>query len=192
MLVVRSARGPRRPRKWRWVIAFITAALIVAAVCCWIVIKRAEPILRTRVIETLSARFKSRVDLAEIHVSIYQGLHVEGKGLKIYGVTDPNPSEPGVQPLLQIGEFQFSSSVRSLFREPMRVDTVFVNGLTMNIPPKNHRQQMPLRHHIPAEDLAALRPDHAHTQRQREQTEQPTASHETPPGHGPVDVGLSH
>jgi AsmA-like C-terminal region len=142
MLVVRSARGPRRPRKWRWVIAFITAALFVAAVCCWIVIKRAEPILRTRVIETLSARFKSRVDLAEIHVSIYQGLHVEGKGLKIYGVSDPNPSEPGVQPLLQIGEFQFSSSVRSLFREPMRVDTVFVNGLTMNIPPKHHRQQM--------------------------------------------------
>jgi hypothetical protein len=113
-----------------------------------IVITHAEPILRTRVIETLTTRFKSRVDLAEIHVGIDGGLRILGKGLKIYGVNDPNPSQPGVQPLLQIGEFRFRSSVRSLFGEPMRVDTIFVTGLTINIPPKNDRQQMAdLRHH---------------------------------------------
>ncbi len=105
-------------------------------------LKRAEPALRTRIIETLSARFRSRVDLAEIHVRFDHGLNVQGKGLKIYGATDPNPSQPGIQPLLQIAEFRFSSSVRSLFREPMRVDTVFVKGLTMNIPPKSNRQQV--------------------------------------------------
>ena len=103
---------------------------------------RAEPILRTRVIETLSTRFKSRVDLAEIHVSIANGLHVDGKGLKIYGVNDPNPWEAGVQPLLGIREFRFRTALNNLFREPMRVDTIFVDGLTMNIPPANDRQQI--------------------------------------------------
>jgi hypothetical protein len=107
-----------------------------------IAIIRAQPILRTRVIETLSARFKSRVELGELHVWIANGLHAEGKGLEIYGATDPNPSETGVQPLLSIQEFSFQTSLRNLFREPMKLDTVFVSGLTMNIPPKKDRKEM--------------------------------------------------
>ncbi|HZC23596.1 MAG TPA: hypothetical protein VE866_09680, partial [Candidatus Binatia bacterium] len=105
-----------------------------------IVIVRAQPILRARVIETLSTRFKSRVELRDLHVSISHGLHVEGKGLQIYGASDPNPWEAGVQPLLDIDEFRFQTGLRNLFREPMHVDTIFVSGLTLNIPPKNDRQ----------------------------------------------------
>jgi hypothetical protein len=112
------------------------------AVCVRIVITRAQPILRTRVIETLATRFKSRVELADLHVWIADGLHVEGKGLQIYGATDPNPWEPGVQPLLSIGDFHFQTALRNLFREPMHVDTVYVSGLIMNIPPAQQRQQM--------------------------------------------------
>lgn len=107
-----------------------------------IVLSRAEPILRTRVIETLSTRFQSRVELSEIHVWIANGVHVDGKGLQIYGLTDPNPWEAGVQPLFEIGEFRFQATVQSLFKEPMHVDTVYLSGLTMNIPPKKDRKQM--------------------------------------------------
>jgi len=122
--------------------------LIALAIAIPIAIIRAQPILRGRVIETLSARFKSRVELAELHVWIANGLHAEGKGLQIYGATDPNPSESGVQPLLSIREFHFQTSVRNLFREPMQLDTIFVSGLTMNIPPKEDRQEMrSLRRH---------------------------------------------
>lgn len=106
------------------------------------VIGRAQPILRARVIETLSTRFKSRVELGELHVWVANGVHVDGRGLKIYGATDPNPWESGVQPLLEIGEFRFQTALRSLFREPMQVDTIYVSGMVMNIPPKNERQQM--------------------------------------------------
>jgi AsmA-like protein len=116
--------------------------LAVVGICIRLVITRAEPILRARVIETLSARFKSRVELAELHVWVANGVHVEGKGLKVYGATDPNPWEDGVQPLLEIGEFRFQTALRGLFREPTHVDTIYVSGLTMNIPPKNDRQQM--------------------------------------------------
>lgn len=105
-----------------------------------VVIVRAQPILRARVLETLSTRFKNRVELGELHVTISHGLHVEGKGLQIYGATDPNPWEVGVQPLLEIGEFRFQTALRNLFRNPMRVDTIFVSGLTLNVPPKNDRQ----------------------------------------------------
>ncbi len=133
---------PRRRRRWRWIAGILLAIAGIVVICIRIVIARAEPILRTRVIETLATRFKSRVELAEIHVWIADGLHVEGKGLQIYGVTDPNPWEPGVQPFLRIGDFEFQTALRNLFREPMRVDTVYVNGLIVNIPPAQHRQQM--------------------------------------------------
>jgi hypothetical protein len=132
----------RRSRKWRWIAGIVGLLLIVVAICVRLVISRAEPILRTRVIETLSARFKSRVELGEIHVWIAQGIHVDGKALRIYGATDPNPWEPGVQPLLEIGEFRFQAALRNLFREPMHVDTIYLDGLVMNIPPKNDRAQI--------------------------------------------------
>jgi AsmA-like protein len=105
-------------------------------------IARAEPILRKRVIETLSLRFKGRVELAELHVWVANGINVQGKDLRIFGATDPNPWEPGIQPLIAIGEFHFQTGLRNLFLQPMRVDTVFVRGLTMNIPPKNDRKQI--------------------------------------------------
>src|SRR4029077_8825297 len=129
-------------RRWRWMLAVLLFLLILLALCVHFVIARAEPILRTRVIETLSARFKSRVELASLHVSIMNGLQVSGAGLQVYGATDPNPYEPGVQPLLEINEFRFQSPLSDLFREPMHVHTVYVNGLTVNIPPKEDRQQV--------------------------------------------------
>jgi hypothetical protein len=132
----------RHPHRWRWIAGFFLALLIVAGISIRIVIARAQPILRARVIETLATRFKSRVELADLHVWIANGIHVDGKGLKIFGATDPNPWQAGVQPLLEIEEFRFQTAVRSLFRVPMHVDTVYVSGLTMNIPPKNDRQQM--------------------------------------------------
>jgi len=132
----------RLSRKWRWFLGISVAILALIAVCVRIVIVRAEPILRTRVIETLSTRFQSRVDLAELHVWIENGINVEGKGLKIFGATDPNPSESGIQPLIGVRSFRFQTALRNLFREPMYVDTVFISGLTMNIPPKNDRAQM--------------------------------------------------
>jgi AsmA-like C-terminal region len=137
-----SVRRRHRHRTWAWIvaIALVLAASVLA--CIRFVILRAEPILRRRVIETLSARFKSRVEMAEFHVWIADGLHVEGKGLKIYGATDPNPWEAGVQPLLDVPEFRFQTALGNLFREPMRVDTILVDGLTLNIPAANQRGEM--------------------------------------------------
>jgi hypothetical protein len=131
-----------RSRRWRWIAGILLFLLVVAAVCIRIAVIRAEPILRARVIETLAARFKSRVELASLHVSVIKGLEVSGGGLQIYGPTDPNPYESGVQPLLEIKEFRFHTPLRDLFREPMRVHTVYVSGLSLNIPPKEDRQQM--------------------------------------------------
>jgi len=137
-----AARRHGRRRLWEWIgiIAFICLAL--AAGMVRFVIARAQPILRARVIENLSTRFDSKVELESFHVSVVDGIQVSGGGLKVFGKDDPNPYESGIQPLIGIQEFRFQTALRSLFRSPMHVDTVYVKGLELNIPPKGSRREM--------------------------------------------------
>jgi hypothetical protein len=128
------------PWKWIGIVALMLSA--TAGLAVRLVIGRAEPILRTRVIESLSNRFESRVELASFHVAMVNGIEVSGGGLSLFGKDDPNPHEPGVQPLIRIEEFRFQTTLRSLFRSPMHVQSVYLKGLELNIPPKENRRQV--------------------------------------------------
>ncbi len=141
-----SERNPplqskKRGSRWRWVAAIALLFLLAMAVL-GIVVYRAEPTIRATVIETLSTRFKSRVQLDAFHVSPIKGLEVSGAGLRIFGRTDPNRYDPGFQPIINVAEFRFHIGIRDLFHSPMHVDTVFVKGLELNLPPREHRDEM--------------------------------------------------
>ena len=112
------------------------------AVLFRVVIDRAQPILRAKVIETLSNRFRSEVELGALNVSVAGGLEVSGSGLKIFGPTDPNPYARGVQALISLQEFRFHTGIRNLFRPAIHVDTVYVKGMELNIPPKEDRHEI--------------------------------------------------
>jgi AsmA-like C-terminal region len=128
---------PNPPRHlWRWILAVLLLGISLGALAIHHVISNAAPILRSRVVETLSAHFKSKVELAELDVSFNGGLGVHGEDLEIFGQSDPSPYEPGIQPLISVRDFRFHVALRSLFQSPMRVHTVQVRGLTVNIPPK--------------------------------------------------------
>ena len=131
-------------RRSRWkTIGLVTVILLaIIAVALSFLRAHAEPILRARVIETLTTRFQSRVELGDFHVWVEDGLAVSGSGLKIYGKTDPNIHEPGVQPLIGIEEFRFQTGVLSLLRSPMHVHSIRLKGLVLNIPPAGERHQM--------------------------------------------------
>src|ERR1700722_3702766 len=147
-----SARAPflvppgsvRRKRRhvWLWVVGFFAVLAISMLLVARYMISKAQPILRARVIETLSTRFKTKVELDGLDVSIANGLHVSGKGLRIFGPTDPNPSEAGVQALISLQEFDFQTGLSNLFHTPMHVDTVHIKGMALNIPPKEDRRQL--------------------------------------------------
>jgi hypothetical protein len=138
----RSPKRPARGRWWKWVSIVALIWIVSAAVAARLVVARAEPILRARVIQTLADRFNGKVDLASFHVSVANGVEVSGSGLKLFGKEDPNPYEPGIQPLIGIGEFRFQTPLRSFFHSPMHVGTVYVKGLELNIPPRESRQEM--------------------------------------------------
>src|SRR3954469_9095080 len=96
----------KRSVSW-WIRSIALAVALVVLVVFIFVIYHAEPILKNRVIETLSTRFQGPVEISEFRVSFINGFQVTGVGLKVFGPTDPNAHQPGIQPLISIDEFRF-------------------------------------------------------------------------------------
>lgn len=133
----------RKRRRWPvWVGGISIFVLLAAGGSLFVLqmlIARAGPILKGRIVETLSSRFKSNVELDAFEVSVSNGLHVSGSGLRIYpprelvaaGATDP---------LIVVKEFNFRAALGGLFLKPTYIDTVYVRGLEIKVPPREMRE----------------------------------------------------
>lgn len=117
-------------------VAFVLAAAAFTVFAIYF--RRAEPILRNRVINTLAARYDSRVELDSFGVSVWRGFEVTGGGLKLY----PNQLDMQ-QPLFSVDKFSFHTSWHDLFRTPMHIGDVRISGLGIHLPPKEQRHNMP-------------------------------------------------
>ncbi len=117
----------------------VLTALLVAGN---IVLHRAGPILKARIIETLSARFHSRVTLDRLDASLLHGLEVSGSGLRI-DPPDDVVAAGDKQPLIAVAHFSFHAGLAGFFREPMHAGTVKVEGLEIHIPPREMRRGSP-------------------------------------------------
>jgi hypothetical protein len=121
-----------------WAGSIILLLLICAAIAGEIVLHRAEPILKAKVVETLSTRFDSQVELDRFSVSLWHGLNVSGGGLRLR----PRRIQ-AADPLFAVDQFSFYTTWKQLFRTPMYVERVRVGGLKIHLPPKGERANMP-------------------------------------------------
>ncbi|MEO6965348.1 MAG: AsmA-like C-terminal region-containing protein [Acidobacteriaceae bacterium] len=120
------------------ILAFVAALIIAGLIAAQYAIHHAEPMLRAKVIESLSQRFNSQVQLGEFHVAVLKGLEVEGKDLSLRSNLDPS-----LPPQIRVGQFTFHTGLLDVFRSPMHIDQVNLNGLVLMIPPKGERSAMP-------------------------------------------------
>lgn len=127
-------------RVWTWVAIASLVIVVALAVVVEVILHRAGPILKSRITESLSTRFNSRVELDSLNVSILGGLEVTGDGLRIYP-PDAVVAAGASQPLIALERLSFHAGLIGLFFEPMHVGSVQVNGLQINIPPREMRQQ---------------------------------------------------
>ncbi|RXH57040.1 hypothetical protein GRAN_0350 [Granulicella sibirica] len=137
-----SEGGRHRSRVWRWIgIVVIVVLAVVAglATTATIMLKRAQPILKGRVVQTLQTHFNSRIELDDFNVSVMRGLEVSGRGLRIFAPEDV--VEAGATaPIFTVGQFSFRADVLGLFKHPTHVHTVHVSGLEIRIPPRQMRK----------------------------------------------------
>ena len=126
---------PRR-RRWMWWFGGGALAVVVAlGAAVEYAIHHAEPILRRRVVASLEDRFKTPVALDRLYLSFANGIEVSGEGLRIGAATN----EGGPPPVLTIRSFRFRTNVHQLLEPVMRISEVDVQGMQLNIPPKDKR-----------------------------------------------------
>jgi len=122
------------------VFASLGVVVVALGVVGWIVVRHAAPILKGRVIETLSTRFNAKVEMDGFDVSVVKGLEVSGDGLRIFPPDDV-VAAGATQPLIELGHFSFHANLPGLFVKPTRVGTVHVTGMKIHIPPREMRAQ---------------------------------------------------
>ncbi len=127
---------------WGWLVLSSLIAVAALGVVGEVIVHRAMPILKGRVIETLSTRFNSRVEMDDFTVSVVKGLEVSGGGLRIFP-EDAVVAAGAKQPLIALGHFSFHAGFKGLFVKPMHVGTVHVTGMVIDIPPREMRVQAP-------------------------------------------------
>jgi hypothetical protein len=145
----------RKPRWWRstWFKVVVVLAVVCVGALVFVaeyVIRHAEPIIRARVVDTLSARFHSPVELDHLGLSLIKGVEigatgveVEGDGLRIRYIAGPNePQNDSNAPMLSVKHFAFHTRLRGLLHSPTRILEVDVEGMELHIPPAQMRQQI--------------------------------------------------
>jgi hypothetical protein len=141
-----TTQSPPKHKGWRLVIWIALIAVLVLSIVGEVMLRRAAPILKGRVIETLSARFDSRVELDDLEVSVIKGLAVSGKGLRIFAPDDV-VAAGAKDPILAVQQFEFHTGFIGLFLKPTHVRSVHVQGLEIKIPPKSMRRNGPAFKH---------------------------------------------
>jgi hypothetical protein len=116
------------------------------------------PIVRKRVIETLSARFHAPVELDDLQISLLHGVEVQGRGLRVpYGAAAHAPSGPQggaaqgspmqtaegqLKPLISADSFTFHTTFKGLWRTPTHIGVIHLDGLELHLPPGPDRGKM--------------------------------------------------
>ncbi|SNS24634.1 hypothetical protein SAMN05421770_101165 [Granulicella rosea] len=134
-------RSPRRAglplRAWYALGAVALTVLSALAFTAAWVVRRAEPEARRLVIETLSDRLHTRVELDQLHVSLLHGmggLQVTGSGLRIESIDGSGrPATSGV-PMLTVEGFAFRTSLGTLLHDTPGAIDVFATNAIVTLP----------------------------------------------------------
>lgn len=91
---------------------------------------RSTPYVRQRILDALNARFASQVDVDVLNIDVYPQPQVSGRGLRLRynGRTD-------IPPLISLGAFDASATLRGLFARPLHLQHVMLEELDIQIPP---------------------------------------------------------
>lgn len=131
----------RRHRVLKWLGLSCLLFLVVLGVLTVIAARRAEPFLRSLIVEWLEQKFQARVQLDSFHVSIAEGLRAEGKGLRIWppaevaGMAIESGTVAG-KPLIDLAEFSFRAPLHYSSGKPIRISQITLRGLAIDIPAK--------------------------------------------------------
>jgi len=141
-----------RKRKWLIGVAVATMLGIVALfVTASILARRFEPYIREQAVEYLRKAFDSDVELAALRVHLPETsplrlLLTKGRGalarVEGEGISLRHKGRRDVPPMFVMKKFRFEVDVGTLFAIPKTVQSVWLEGVEISIPPKGERPKL--------------------------------------------------
>jgi hypothetical protein len=133
--VEESVRRSVVKRPWFWALLGLIGLAVVFGVMFTAVVPLSSDVLRQRMVAYLADKLDSDVELGNLHLRAFPQLRVEGADLRIRrrGIGD-------YPPLISIKSFHVDASILGLYRK--HVDHVRLDGLDINIPPSQAREQL--------------------------------------------------
>jgi len=98
------------------------------------VLHNAGPIVKKRVVETLSTRFSVPVQLDSLQISLMHGIEVEGDGLRI-----PYVGDGQTKPMINVRHFAFRTTFKGLLHQPTHLFAIHADGIEVDLPPGKGR-----------------------------------------------------
>lgn len=120
-------RHVRVTRRW-WLGAALLAIVVVLVILSLPI--TLEPRIKQRLMDAISERFESRVDVEALTVSVLPRVRVSGRGLVLH-----HKNRTDVPPLVTIAAFSAEASLFAVLRDPLRLHAVRLEGLEINVPP---------------------------------------------------------
>lgn len=137
------------PAKRRWLLIGMGVVLVGGVgivIAARVAAKRFEPAIRAQAIEYLESRFRCRVELAALRVNMPRLSLVDllvrgGKGhvVRVEGEGLSMKFAPDFPPLFALKSFRFDLGLEMLTRSEKTVESVVIEGMKINIPPKGQR-----------------------------------------------------
>jgi hypothetical protein len=113
----------------RWIVPAAAAAIGVVVVVLSLPITL-EPRIKRRLMDAISERFESRVDVESLTVSVLPRARIVGRRLVLH-----HKHRTDVPPLITIASFSAEASLFAFFGDPLRLSAVRLEGLEINVPP---------------------------------------------------------
>lgn len=122
-------------KKWLLIVVGILVVLvIVLATVIYVRARHSEERFREFVVEQLSDRFQSDVELKALHVKVFPRIGVEGEDLQLHRRNSPIP-----QPLIRIGRFYFAVNILGLLRPIKHIPLVQIDDMVITMPPRSQQ-----------------------------------------------------
>ena len=121
-------------RKWPYILAVCVIALLAFAALLAVRARDIKERTRLWVVEELTRRFESHVELKSIDVQVWPTAGVIGRGLAIQ-----NRNRPDIEPLIKIEKFTFNTGLLGILRAPRHISRIYLTNMVITIPPKEDR-----------------------------------------------------
>jgi hypothetical protein len=126
--------GRHSKRLWLWLAGFTLAGGLLGILAAHEFSGRLKNWVRDQAIETLNARFASQASFAEFNVAVYPRIRISGRGLALR--LAGHPDSP---PLIAATRFSAEASLLQLIRRPIHVHNIRLQGLEIQVPPRQVR-----------------------------------------------------